>query len=274
MINIYISGKNGFIGSSLTDKLRKDSKYQIIEEEFRLDEIQKIKVFRPEIIVHCAAKVSSRYCEENLISAFESNVRGTLNIAEVARDMQAYLIYLSSVVVYNFKADNNVILETSKVNPHTWYGKTKLMGEQCISLIPNASILRLGFIYGDPKKDKYSLISSLIKKEKFFRVGDYQKDYLYIDDCIEAIKRIIDIKYVGVINIGGGRAYKTQDIVKFLNGDLSFLDNQSDYIKSFVILPSKIYHLTKWRPITDFWVKLLELRKEYGNENTHQRKSF
>ena len=179
---IYISGKKGFIGSHLANQFRGQG-HEVISEEFRLKDIESLLDIKPEVIIHCAARVGSKSCEDDRDRAFEDNVEGTYRIVEVARKLKSYFIYVSSIAVYDFCKGRNYITENTPVKPFTWYGRTKYLGEIIASEI-DPLILRLGFVYGLPEEDKHSLISSLMQGINIPLVGNYSKDYIYIDDCV------------------------------------------------------------------------------------------
>jgi len=260
MKTIYISGKNGFIESNLAKNLCGD--YNIIGEDFRLNNLSPLENLKPDIIIHCAAKVGSDYCEENYKQAFEVNVVGTYNISEIARKLGAYFVYLSTIVVYKFNPKAfNMISEFSEVDPYTWYGYTKLMGESCCKLNKQSLILRLGFIYGEPDQDKYSLVSALASGKSVSRVGSYKKDYLYIDDLVDAIHKLIDKNYLGMLNIGSGLSYSANKIGTIF-GRKDFIDLEGDYIGSFSITTEKIKNAIDWSPSTNFWNKINNFRSK------------
>ena len=260
-MRIYISGKNGFIGSNLFKKLSLNN--DVINEEFNLNEIYKIKQFLPDIIIHCAARVGSTNCRNNLEDTINSNILGIYKIAAVSKEINSYFVYLSSIDVYNFSNTFNVIDEKSSICPQTIYGMSKLFGEEvCKEMIDDLLIIRLGYIYGHPSNDPYSFISSIFNEKVVSLIGNYYKDYVYIDDCIEAICMLINLKVKGIVNIGSGEGHLIKEILDFV-GISSFKFDLNDYTKNFVIKTDYINQLTEWKPKINFWEKLDEFRKEY-----------
>ena len=130
MTRVYISGKNGFIGSHLFDSMKYS--YELLEDEYSLDYIDKIRSFNPEVIIHCAAKVGSVNCKNDFYGTINSNVLGTFKISQVAKDLNSYFIFLSSIDVYDFCTEHNCITEYSRVNPKTFYGASKFCGEKIV----------------------------------------------------------------------------------------------------------------------------------------------
>jgi len=258
-MSVYISGKNGFIGSYLQNALCNE--YNVIKEEFNLDNIDMLYDYYPSVIIHCAAKVGSQNCYNNYRDAYISNIIGTYNIAKIAKELNAYFVYCSSIDVYKFKSELNILNEGNELMPKTLYGRTKLEGEKiCEELLSKYLILRLGYIFGEKSVDKYSLISKIQRNENISYVGDYKKDYLYIDDCVDAIMKLLNIQYEGIVNVGSGEMYSIKSILEIFEKDILF--SSHDYTKNFVV-PSNILRVaTKWVPRTNFWNKIIEFRKE------------
>ena len=269
MKRIYISGSNGFIGSFLRDKFLNNG-YEVIKENYRLEEIKNLRDYSIDTIIHCAAKVSTNYCNANPNEASMTNVYGTWNIASRAKFLGAKFVYISTIAIYDYNQVINYITEDSKIKPHTWYGMTKYLGEKISESIFEDQFLnlRLGFIFGPPEKDKYSFISGLLNKREVPLVGNYFKDYLYIDDCIEAVHRLIDKDKKGIFNLGSGCNYSTKKILQELGfSDFKF-DNEKDYFKSFIVDSKKLQTEIEWIPQVNFWDKLKELKEEV--EKCHQ----
>lgn len=259
-MNIYISGKNGFIGSNLVKLFPSES---IIPYDIDLEYIHMIKLFKPDIIIHCAARVGTRNCQKNYLDTYKSNIIGTMKISEVAKELCSYFVYVSSIDVYKFSSTDEVceLTEDSLVDPYTIYGRTKYEGELISKeIVGNVLILRLGYIFGNPKEDKYSLISNVLTGNEVSLVGEYNKDYLYIDDCVSAIKCLVDERVLGIVNIGSGEMYSIKTILNTL-GVNNFVFDKNDYTRNFVINTDILKNKYGWQPKTNFWDKLYELKE-------------
>jgi nucleoside-diphosphate-sugar epimerase len=114
--------------------------------------------------------------------------------------------------------------ENYKCSPISTYGKAKLLSTNYLldlykdKKIP-ITILRLYQVYG-PNQDKNRLIPIIIdgcKHDKSFPCssGEQFRDFLFIDDLIEALLKCLDTKVEGkIINIGSGKAIKVKEIIK------------------------------------------------------------
>ena len=181
-----------------------------------------------EYIVHLAAIVNVMEVYENPRRALDVNVRGTLNILELARRLDVdRLVYASSVAVYG-EPKYLPIDEDHPTDPANLYGETKLMGERLLwhyardyGLHPVA--LRFFNIYGPRMRPGpyagvvYKFITALLEKKQpvIYGDGNQTRDFVYVGDAAEAVARALRASYSGPVNIGTGtetsirRLYKT-----------------------------------------------------------------
>ncbi len=268
MRRVFISGSKGFIGSSLKDTL-KNAGYYVIEENCNLSSINSIKEYNPDVIIHCAAIVGSVVCDNNPGNAADSNIRGSWEIAKVAKELGSYFVNMSSIAIYDFDENFSIITEESKIKPHTWYGMTKYLSEKAIESVFDKNEflnIRLGFIYGDPIKDPHSMISGIIKNTSVPLVGKYYKDYLYINDCVEAIICLIQNRKTGTYNVGSGEVISTEDILFSVGFSEFAFDDFGDYYGNFIVKTDKIYSEINWEPKTNNIKKIKELKYEFINK--------
>jgi dTDP-4-dehydrorhamnose reductase len=234
----------------------------VIWAEHNLEDARQIITYEPDLIIHCAARVGSRNCEKDYLDSYQSNVVGTVRMALVAKELGVKFVYMSSVDVYKFGGTNalKILSEVSDLGPHTMYGRTKLEGEKiCQELLSDYLILRLAYIYGPD--DPHSLISHVLRGGTVDMVGDYKKDYLYIDDCAKAIESLIAKKSQGIFNVSSGQNYSVTSILRKLGcNDFKFSDQ--DYTKNFIMDCDKLKTETGWKPAINLWEKIEELKGE------------
>lgn len=170
-MKILITGSHGYIGSYLYSKLdalgynlvgidkHKDAHQTIdatedIFEKFLLES-------KPEIIIHTAAAKDLKYCEDNRIQAWISNVKPAVHILNFLKQSPSTkVIYISSDVIFDGEKGNYKV--SDRPNPINWYGETKLQNELIFQMVDNTTILRTALVYGDLTGDyKKILISEL-----------------------------------------------------------------------------------------------------------------
>ena len=222
--SILITGATGFIGKHLIKKIPNynmavDQNGKNIDLRIR-EEVLKIK--KVDIVIHLAGKIpSEKNYSKNVF--FEHNFLGTLNILEYCvKKKVKKIIFVSSYVYGNPK--KNPINEKYEVKPHNTYAKSKVLSEEICKIYAKKYkieiiILRPFNIFGNLQKDN-SLISNIIKSIKnnssiTIINKNNKRDYLFIDDLIDAIIKLIDYKCkFEIFNIGSGKSYSFENVVQ------------------------------------------------------------
>ena len=104
--------------------------------------------FRPEVVVHCAAKTNVDACESDREGAFRLNAEGSANVARACAEHGVRLLAISTDYVFagDRPGDRS---EDDPTAPKTVYGASKLAGEEAIrALCPNHVIARTAWLYG------------------------------------------------------------------------------------------------------------------------------
>ena len=109
-----------------------------------LDSIQ------PDVVVNCAAFTQVDLCETEREAAFNVNVAGVHNLAACAREAGSFLVHVSTDYVFDGDLDHaRAYVEDDAPRPATYYGLTKLQGEQAIQgTTDQYAILRTAWLYG------------------------------------------------------------------------------------------------------------------------------
>ncbi len=158
--------------------------------------------YRPKVVVNLAAQAGVRYSITNPDAYIEANIIGFYNILELCRAYPVeHLVYASSSSVYG--SNKKIPYSTSdKVdNPVSLYAATKksneLMAHAYSKLynIPSTG-LRFFTVYGPagrPDMAYFGFTNKLIKGEKIqiFNFGNCKRDFTYVDDIVEGVKRVM-----------------------------------------------------------------------------------
>lgn len=109
--------------------------------------------WKPDAIVHCGALTHVDYCETNETESYEKTVISTRNLAAIAKECGARMVYLGTD--YVFDGVDGPYAEDAPVAPLSVYGRHKLEGEQIV-LESNASsiVVRVTNVYGDETRGK------------------------------------------------------------------------------------------------------------------------
>ena len=143
-----------------------------------------------DLVFHLAAKLHINNPSPELIAEYERvNVQGTESLAKAARDAGVKrLIFFSSICVYGPTPENQIVDETSDVNPDTIYAMTKVKGEKIVLKTVPSVVLRLGSVYGPGMKGNYPRLIRAINRGLYIPIGSGTnlRTLIFLDDISHA----------------------------------------------------------------------------------------
>ncbi len=169
-------------------------------------------------VFHLAALVPKQVVDNDPKLAVEVNVEGTLNILEGIRGLgekAPWLFYASTSHVY--ASNDKAIVEDSKLDPYTYYGLTKLQGEEWCNTFRKQYGLKIGigriFSYSDVKQSSEYFLPAMFKKihnaengeNLLFSGVNGARDFLRVGQIDRAISMLAKIHFDGIVNIGTGK---------------------------------------------------------------------
>lgn len=234
MRKVLITGSAGFIGFHLARELMaegfrvhgfdgmtdyydvgiKQRRHAMLGEhnafsatEAMLEDVDALKQvcaeFEPDVIVHLAAQAGVRYSLENPRAYLESNVVGTFNVMECAREHAIdHLLMASTSSVYGANEDMP-FRETEKADtPLTFYAATKrateAMGHSYAHLwnLP-VTMFRFFTVYGPwgrPDMALFKFTRGILNGEPIdiYNHGQMWRDFTYVSDLVRGIRLLID----------------------------------------------------------------------------------
>ena len=245
--------------------------YDVSIKEWRLKEIEKLngqwtfikgdisdkdtidKIFeeyKPAVVVNLAAQAGVRYSITNPDAYIRSNLIGFYNILEACRHSYdngasgvEHLVYASSSSVYGTNKKVPYSTDDKVDNPVSLYAATKksneLMAHSYSKLynIPSTG-LRFFTVYGPagrPDMAYFGFTNKLLKGQtiQIFNYGNCKRDFTYVDDSVEGVKRIMQgaperkngedglpIPPYAVYNIGNQNPENLLDFVDILQQEL------------------------------------------------------
>ena len=202
MKKILITGANSYIGQSLENWLDKSQGDYQVDTLDMINPAWKEYDFSPyDSIFHVAAIVHKN--EKNLNQDLYDKVNRDLPIelATLAKKAGvAQFIFLSSMSVYG--NNEEVITKSTKENPSTYYGKSKLAAENGLKKLADDSfnllILRPPMVYGPNATGNYTRLSKLSKLTVAFPKINNNRSMIFIDNLMEFIKQAIDRELSGL----------------------------------------------------------------------------
>ena len=200
--------------------------------------------YKPSVVVNLAAQAGVRYSITNPDVYIESNIIGFYNILEACRHYPVeHLVYASSSSVYGTNKKIPYSTEDKVDNPVSLYAATKKSNElmaHAYSKLYNIQSTGLRFftVYGPagrPDMAYFGFTNKLLKGDtiEIFNFGKCKRDFTYIDDIVECVKRVMQcapekkdgedglpIPPYRVYNIGNNNPENLIDFVDILQQEL------------------------------------------------------
>jgi UDP-glucuronate 4-epimerase len=263
--NILVTGGAGFIGSHLVDRLLSENAwrvtviddfndfyspeikraniaahllhpdYRLVEADIR-NEKALARVFSEtsfDVIVHLAARAGVRPSLSEPKLYAETNINGTLNLLELARDHNVrQFVFGSSSSVYGINAKVPFSEDDRIHQPISPYAATKAAGELICHTYSHlydvrCICLRFFTVYGARQRPdlaihKFSRLISEGKPIPVFGDGSMRRDYTYIDDIIQGVRAAMDYDRSNyeVFNLGESETTQLSELISLLERNL------------------------------------------------------
>lgn len=286
-----VLGGGGFIGSHITDALLKEPGYQVTVFDrpgaIYLDQLKESgakiivgdflnvqdlvrAVQGNDVIFHLISTTVPSYSNDHVVFDVETNIIGSLNLLDVAREAKVHKVIFSSSggTVYGVP-ERTVITESHQTQPISSYGITKLTIEKYLHLYwklhgLDYCILRISNAYGERQVPSgvQGLIPTVIDKAlrheeiNIWGNGSVIRDYIYVTDVAAGF--VSASKYFGedrVFNISTGVGYSTNEVLERLKALVDFPINIKHDPARLYDVPANILdntkarELLKWKPI-------------------------
>ena len=226
-MNIFLTGKNGFIGKSLWKYLNEINLYKNIyplKRDFSFEGT--FDIHNKSVLFHCAwAGVLGKYRDDYKIQT--ENIIYTEKLINFCKNYNIQrIIALGSQAEYS--PTNKLITEDSQINPYTIYGKTKvkvnyLLSNFCNNYNCKLNWLRLFDIYGPGDNTNWLIpyvISTLLKGESPILTECRQIwDFLYIDDVAKALFSFLEYEnsyQVENFNLCSGEHIRLRTVIEII----------------------------------------------------------
>jgi len=255
-VKILVTGGAGFIGSHLADKLLRDGHEVIVIDNESTGKRANVPpsaryvkgdVRCPEdldracsggvdAVCHIAGQVSLALSFVDPVGDLRTNVEGTVNVLQCCvKHRVPRLLYASSMTTYGH-VDALPISETAPCRPISYYGIGKYAAECYVhttaervdlGLDLNVTSFRMYNVYGprqaldNPYQGVLGIfIGNMLRGEPLtiFGDGEQSRDFVYIDDVVEAWSRALKAPptYGRVFNLGSGQRLSINQLAQYV----------------------------------------------------------
>lgn len=186
-------------------------------------------IFHQAAITGVIAKDGSASAGEDVQGFLRNNVEQFRQILDLAVETEARLVWASSCSVYGRKGAPQ--RESDPLEPLNVYAFTKIQKEWLAKkyadrLKQPAVGLRYSNVYGPGEAHKGKLASMIYQlakqmragnRPRIFKAGQQRRDFVYIDDVVEANLKAANAIEPGIYNAGAGASWSFNDVVAELN---------------------------------------------------------
>ena len=243
--------------------------------------------FKPSVVVHLAAQAGVRYSLEKPRAYIESNVMGTFNVIEAARQSNVnHLLLASTSSVYGANVDMP-FNETQKTDtPLTIYAATKKATESMAHSYSHlydipTTMFRFFTVYGPwgrPDMALFKFTKGILNNQPIdiYNNGEMHRDFTFVTDLVRAIMLLINavpirgepisssdslspVAPYRVVNIGNSQSVKLMDFIESIEEKLgvkairNYMPMQIGDVPATWSDSSLLKSLTGYRPQTDFY---------------------
>jgi UDP-glucose 4-epimerase len=256
-LRILVTGGAGFIGSHVTDRFvalghevavldnLSTGRREFVNPKARLFVTdltdaagleRAVAEFRPEVVDHHAAQIDVRHSVTDPVHDARTNILGGIELLQACRRHGVRkVVYASTGGALYGEGRVLPATEDHPVNPEAPYGASKHTLEHYLYIWRllhglDYTVLRYPNVYG-PRQNPHGeagvnaiFIGLMLRGERprIFGTGEQVRDYLYVEDVVEANVRALDRGGGEVVNLGTGIGTSVNDIFRELKAILGF----------------------------------------------------
>jgi len=232
-------------------------------------------------VIHLAAESHVDNSIENALEFAKTNILGTINLLELSRknwdnNKNNLFYHISTDEVFGTLDESGIFNEISKYDPHSPYSASKASADHFVRAFFDTHklpviISNCSNNYGPNQHNEKlipTVINSLINKSKIpvYGNGLNIRDWLYVEDHVEAIDMIFHNGNVGeTYCIGGKNEIKNIDLIKLIINEfdyirqnknssidlISYIDDRPGHDYRYAIDIAKIKNELGWEPKTN-----------------------
>jgi UDP-glucose 4-epimerase len=275
---IYDNLSKGHYNFFLGEKYEHPEKLKVVQGDI-LDSRQVKKCLKDtDVLVHLAAIVTTPFSNTDPHFYEQVNHWGTAEVVYAAEESGIEkLIYLSSTSVYG--ANTEMATEASIPTPTTFYGVSKLRGEEHVNRLAGKKkslVFRAGNVYGFSKSMRFDAVvnrfmfdANFSNRIQIFGTGKQSRAFIHIDYLADSIyKSIVTDVPSGIYNLVDKNLhiFELVDVLKEMYPTMEFLfSNQHMNLRELMVSPeSKLYdHIDRYAS-TDLRTELRKFKESFA----------
>lgn len=207
----------------------------------RLERI--ISEYKIDTVIHLAAQTEIGVGASDPAGTFETNIRGTWNVLDACRNLKVQRV----IVAASDKAYGRTeppYREDQPLTPDRPYETSKACTDMLARTYASTygmsvAVTRCVNLYGPGCMTLSTLVPNTIRRilrgecPIIRNGGKMMRDWLYIEDCVDAYLKLIESPYIGPMNFGGGRGIPvieiTKTIMEIMDSDLGIIDEEDKH---------------------------------------------
>lgn len=220
VMNVLVFGSRGWLGGCIRDYLH-TVKFidKVHSSTIRIEHYEEVREilhrYDPDVVINCAGKAGGPlgenidWCEQAKAATWRSNVLGPAIIKDACDRIETKFVHLGSGCIFT---EGNALTEESEPTPNSYYGITKVNGDQLLMNSPGPSplILRLRMPIHHVANPR-NILDKILKYEN---VIDIKNSMTYVPTLCKALEVLLKYKRSGIFNIVNHGSYSAWDIVQ------------------------------------------------------------
>jgi UDP-glucose 4-epimerase len=285
MPKVLVTGGAGFIGGHLVDRLVRLGYDVLVLDNFSTGSYRNpsadyeacdVSAYKPndyqrifdkyeiDSVFHLAAQINLRNSFDDPVMDAQTNMIGTMALAASARSngVNKFVFASTGGAIYS-ESTEPPWTEQSPVGPQSPYGMSKMCAENYLKmLLPTSTILRFSNVYG-PRQNPHgeagvvSIFMDNIRNNRPCRIfgdGTQIRDYVYVDDVVDACICAKKYEMDGVYNVSTGVGTDLNSLTLLMlslsgkNAMVKYEAAKPGEMKKSILSPSKLTMARGWWP--------------------------
>ena len=204
-MKVLVTGVKGQLGYDVVNELTKrghiaigtDIEEMDITDAGSVDKV--IKESAPDAVVHCAAYTAVDAAEDNVDLCRKINAEGTQNIANVCKELDIKMVYISTDYVFDGEGERPWEPDDNRT-PLNVYGQTKYEGELAVeNTLEKFFIVRIAWVFGVNGKNFIKTMLNLGKtRDSLTVVNDQFGSPTYTYDLAKLLVDMVETDKYGI----------------------------------------------------------------------------